>query len=230
MGEDIHGAHRSRMRERFDKQGMDGLQDHEVLEMLLYYSVPRADTNPTAHRLLKAFGTLHGVLEARPEALTQVEGVGQRSAQLIGFVRELAKRYETDRVENEMRDIPLTTSELIGAYIMPRFLGMTEERSLAVCTDQKGKILCVEELGKGTIRATEISVRRLAEAAMRVGAASVIIAHNHPSGFAAPSHDDLVATRRIREAMNGIGVRLRDHIIVAGDDFVSLRDSNLLDF
>ncbi len=230
MSESIHHEHRKRMKARFQKQGLDGLSDHEALELLLYFSVPRMDTNPIAHRLLDTFGTLHGVLDASPEALRSVNGIGESSALLLTLLREMMRRYATDKAEKDLKNASLNTTELLGAYLMPQFIGVAEERLIALATDIKGKVLGMEEMSRGTVRATDVNIRKLVEFAIRYQAASIILAHNHPGGLAIPSHDDMQTTRRIRDALQPLSIGLRDHIIVAGDDYVSMRDSKFLQY
>ena len=230
MSELIHRDHRSRMKARFAAQGLDGLNDHEALELLLYFAVPRVDTNPIAHRLLDTFGSLHGVIDASPEALKRVQGIGENAATLLVLLREMMRRYAMDKAEKDFKSASLTTTEKIGRYLTPFFVGVNEERMVALATDIKGKVLGVEEISRGTTRATDVNIRRLAEFAIRYQAASVILAHNHPGGLALPSHDDMQTTRRIRETLGSLSIGLLDHIIIAGDDFVSMSDSGMLKY
>lgn len=230
MSEEIHRDHRKRMKERFVAQGLDGLNDHEALELLLYFAIPRKDTNPIAHRLMHTFGTLHGVLDASPDALRSVDGMGENSALLLVLLRDMMRRYAMDKAEKDLKGAALTTTEMLGQYLSPWFIGVAEERMIALATDSKGKVLGAEEISRGITRATDVSIRKLVEFAIRYQASSVIIAHNHPGGLALPSHDDMMTTRRIREMLERLSIGLRDHIIVAGDDYVSMRDSGMLKY
>ena len=225
MAGGIHDNHRARVRARFAEQGLAGMHDHEVLELLLFYALPRVDTNPIAHRLMDAFGSFHAVLEAPVEELARVDGMGAGSAQFLHLLFETLRRYQTDRAADELHGVGLTTTELVGAYLTPQFFGLSEERALLLCLDSKSKVLSCTELTRGTVRATEINVRKIVEQAVRVSASSVVLAHNHPGGLALPSYDDRQTTQRIAETLRQIGIRLRDHIIVAGEDFVSMADS-----
>lgn len=230
MGDTTHRDHRARMKKRFMEHGLDSFHDHEVLEMLLYFSVPRVDTNPTAHLLLDTFGSLHAVLEATPEALADVKGIGDNSVTLITFFRQLMSRYATNKEEYDLKDAAMDTSEKIGRYLKPRFIDKHEEHLLAMATDMKGKVLGVEEISKGNVRATNINVRKIVEFAIKYNAAGIILAHNHPGGLAIPSDDDINATKMIQDILLTIDVALRDHIIIAGNDFVSLKDSNMMQY
>lgn len=226
----IHNEHRKRMRERFAKEGLDGMNDHEVLELLLFHALPRVDTNPIAHRLLNAFGSFHAVLEAPTHELAQVEGMGEGSARFLHLLRQTARRYQIDCSEDQLRGAGLTTTEMVGAYLAPQFFGLTEERSMLLCMDSKCKVLSCTELTRGTVRANEVNIRKIVEQTMRMNASAVVLAHNHPNGLALPSREDMQTTQRIADALKLIGIGLRDHIIVAGDDFVSMADSGLLNY
>ncbi len=225
--ESIHSGHRARMLERFRKQGLDGFNDHEALELLLYFAIPRGDTNPIAHRLMDTFHTYHSVIEATPEALASVEGIGEKTAALIVLVRETMRRYGIDKAEKDMQGLALDTSDKMSRYLSPYFTGISEERFVALATDIQGRVLGVQEISRGTIRATHIEIRKLAEFAIRHQAAGVIVAHNHPGGRALPSHDDMQVTRTIRDTLSALSISLQDHIIIAGDEFISMHDSDV---
>ena len=230
MSESIHRNHRKRMRERFWKQGLEGMLDHETLEMLLYFAMPRVDTNPIAHRLIHTFGSLHGALDASPSQLKEVQGMGENSVLLLSFLHELIRRYALDKNEQETKGIRLIDDETIGQYVVPYFLGMKEECMIVFAIDGKGRVMGVKEVSRGSVRTTEVNMRKIVEFALHSCAADLIIAHNHPGGLALPSHDDMQTTRRIRDTLLPLSIGLRDHIIVAGDDFVSMRDSKLMQY
>ena len=208
MGE--HDGHRARLRTR--------------LELLLFYSVPRANTNPIAHRLLERFGSLSGVLEAPRSELLKVEGVGAASATLLSLIPPLTRRYLMDK--NAM-GIVLDTSEKRGAYIQPLFIGQNNEQLYLLCLDQKFKLLNCVLLAEGNLGQVMVDMRTILDITLRSNASLVILAHNHTQGFALPSDEDLQITRQIAEALKMISVTLVDHIIVARDDFTSMRDSRV---
>lgn len=221
----VHEGHRQRMRRQLQTSGMDSLSDVQVLEVLLYYAIPRADTNPLAHRLLERFGSLSGVLEAAPDELVKVDGMGQAAAQLISLVLQLERRHFIDR--NGPASI-LDTTTRCGQYLVPYFHGEQNEVVYLLCLDAKCKALCCVPVHRGSITAASISVRKIVQTALNQNAASVVIAHNHPSGYALPSQEDIDTTRTIQAALHGVGIVLADHIIVADDDFVSLADDGYL--
>ena len=221
----MHEGHRQRMREQLKNSGMDSLSDVQVLEVLLYYAISRADTNILAHRLLERFGSLSGVLEAPVEELKKVEGVGESAANLIHLMFQIERRHLMDRADSIKI---LNTTGKCGKYLVPRFHGEKEEVVYLLCLDAKCAVLDCVPVHRGGVNVADISVRKIVKAALDVGATSVVLAHNHPSGLALPSPEDVQTTRRVRSALEAVGVALADHIVVADDDFVSFMDDGLL--
>ncbi len=220
----VHEGHRARKKEQFRKHGLDAFADHEALELLLYYAIPRQDTNPIAHRLLERFGSLEGVFSAPCAELQKVEGVGESAATLIRLLFPLCRRVRTAGVKHE---IILNTRENVGDFFLELFLGERQEVFYEACLDAKGKLLACFRLAEGSADQVSVNMRAIVENALNANASLVLLAHNHPSGVALPSNADSQTTLQIRRALADIGVELVDHIIVADDDFVSLRDSKL---
>ncbi|MCI9609896.1 MAG: DNA repair protein RadC [Oscillibacter sp.] len=221
----VHDGHRDRMRRRFLANGLNGFADHEVLELLLYYAIPRGDVNPLAHALMDRFGSLSGVLAAPAELLAQVEGVGERTAMLLRLVPQIAQMA---RLADMEREVALNTREKIGDYLLELFSRERNEAVYQVCLDGKGKLLACRRLGEGSASAVNLDVRKIVQNAIVFCACSVILAHNHPSGVALPSQEDHTATLRVKEALASIDVKLEDHIIVADHDFLSFAQSGFL--
>ena len=220
-----HDGHRKRMKQRFLRHGLDSFSDHNVLELLLFFAVPRMDTNLLAHRLLKAFGSLDGVFDASPEALMAVEGVGENTAVLIHLVPEAARRY---LIAKTAPGRVLASSEALGAYVLPLFFSGRSEAVYMLCLDAKMKLLDCRQLGTGNTVSVSLDVRRIVQTALDQNASAVVLAHNHSSGFAIPSEEDIAVTLHVRQVLDSVGVQLVDHIVVAGDDFVSMADSGYL--
>lgn len=218
---EMHEGHRERLKARFRAESLEHFDDLQVLELLLFYAIPRRDTNPVAHALLDRFGSLSGVLEAREEDLAAVPGVGENAALLLAMIPQLTRRYLRDVGEG---GCVLGTTEACGKYLLPYFLGAQEERVYLLCLDAKCKVLGCFLLHKGSVNAAAVSVRKVADAAIRSNASSVVLAHNHTSGVALPSEEDRNTTYAVYHALAAIGVRLADHIIMASGDFVSLAD------
>ena len=223
--ENIHQGHREKMRQRFLKSGLEGFADHEALELLLFYAIPRQDTNPIAHRLMERYGSLSAVLSAPAEDLKKVEGIGESAAVLLKAAGQIAQKA---RLSDATAQRPLTDVEAVGAYLLERYAGETHEMLYELCLDQKGKLLACKRLSEGSASSAALDIRKVVENAILTSASAVILAHNHPSGIALPSDDDCAATTRAARALQTIGVTLADHIVVADDDFVSMAQSGYL--
>jgi DNA repair protein RadC len=219
----IHKDHRRRVKARFLSEGLDHFDELHALELLLFFAIPQGDVNPLAHTLLDHFGNLHQVLKAPPEQLKAVKGIGEHTAILLGLVKGLSQKYLIDYDE---KAIQLRTLEECGAYLLDRFLGRRNETVMLLCLDAKRAPLACRIVSEGSVNTTEVSVRKVVEAALAVNATSVLLAHNHPSGIAVPSMEDIVTTRRMAMALDAVGIPLEDHIVVAGRDYVSLVRSN----
>ena len=221
----VHEGHRARKKEQFRTHGLDAFADHEVLELLLYYAVPRQDTNPIAHRLMEKFGSLDAVFAADRAALESVEGMGENAATLISLFYPLCRRV---RASSGAHETVLSDTEQAGRYFLELFFGEREEKLYEACLDAKGRLLSCQLISAGSTDSVQLSIRRIVENALKCGASSVLLSHNHPSGVALPSPDDNAATLSVFDALRTVGVELADHIIVADDDFVSLRHNGLL--
>ena len=218
----VHKGHRERLKRRFLEEGLDGFTDIQALELLLFYAVPRQDTNPIAHALLDRFGSLSRVLEAPMEELVKVKGVSAHSAALLHLVTGMGRLYQVDRARcNRV----LSNLDEIGAYLTPFFFGRKLETVFLLCMDAKCKVLCCREVGEGGINSASISPRKVVETALAAGATTVVLAHNHPSGVAVPSLEDVQATRRIAAALSAVEIHLADHMVIAEGDFVSMIQS-----
>ena len=220
----VHDGHRERLRQRFRDEGIGSFADHNVLELLLTYAIPRRDVNEEAHRLVARFGSLSGVFDAPIEELERTEGLGPYAALLVKLVPQICRRYMIDRASE---GTGINTSEDAGNFLLPRFMTETNEVVYVLCLDAKGKVTGCQRLSEGSVNTAEISVRRIVEAALVYGSNSVVIAHNHLSGIALPSDEDLRTTLKVKAALDAVGITLRDHIIISDGDFVSLKESGL---
>ena len=220
----IHDGHRQRLKERFLKEGLDNFDELQVLELLLFYCVPRQDTNPIAHALLERFGSLAQVLEADPAELRKVPGIGENAATFLSLVMSASRYYQVNKASSA---VILPTIEQCGKYLLHRFHGRRNETVFLLCLDAKCKVLCCKEVGEGSVNSAAVPIRRIVEIALGANATSVILAHNHPSGLAIPSGEDVQTTRRLAAALDAVEIVLSDHIVVAEDDFVSMVQSGL---
>ena len=224
--ENIHAGHRQRLRKKFLQLGADSLEPHELLELLLFYAVPRANTNPTAHELFRQFGSLKNVLTAPVEDLVRVEGLGESSALLISLVARLYCRAMVESME-ESRDI-LDTTERLGKYFVALLAAESREVMYQLSLDAKGRLLKRFKVNEGSAAGVDFDVRKIVVNALSSNASMVVLAHNHPSGVALPSGADCAGTEAVREALDVVNIVLADHIIVADNDYVSFRESHLL--
>lgn len=218
----IHNGHRARLKQRFLEQGLDGFADHEVLELLLFYAIPRADVNPLAHQLLAHFGSIDRVLEASVEELCQVKGIGESTALLLHLVPQVERRYAISR---NRRGEKIRNSAQASVYLAPYFRYAREELIYLLCLDSSQQVICCLRLAQGSSDCANFSIRQVAEAALSRKASGVILAHNHPSGIALPSGADLITTKQLKGVLEAVGIRLLDHLVLGNGDFVSLSQS-----
>ena len=213
----LHEGHRERMRRQLKTSGMDSLSDVQVLEVALYYAIPRRDTNEIAHALLSRFGSLSGVLEAPRAELLKIDGMGESAADLLLLFVQMERRHMMDRGSVETI---LDTTYKCAQYLAPRFIGEPEEVVYLLCLDAKCKVLDCSLVHRGAVNMTAISARKIVKTALDHNATSVVVA--------LPSREDRETTATLKAALNAVGVALVDHVIVADGDFVSLADDGLL--
>lgn len=221
----VHDGHRDRLRDRFREHGLDSFNDLNALELLLFYAIPRRDTNEIAHALLDHFGSLHAVFEASEQELCAVPGVGLQAATLLRLLPQVMRKSACSKAVN-IKTIR-TTAEA-AKYLIPRFLYEQDEVILLLCLDSQKRVITCAEVGRGVVNASETSLRRIVETALKHKSASVILAHNHPDGVACPSVEDDVMTKQIFRSLSLVGISLEDHIVVAGEAYASFRDIGML--
>lgn len=223
----MHEGHRQRMRDRFRKDGLDGFAHHEVLELLLFYGRARGDVNALAHELLDAFGSLKSVLEARPEQLMSVRGVGEETATLVSLMIPLFRRYQACIREEKTH---IVTKEEAKQYCVSLLAGWRTERFYALCFSTTHRLLGQRLIAAGSLTEVAAYPRLVIETALNYNAHEVILCHNHPGGSLNPSADDIAATRRLDALLSGLGIILLDHIIVSGDEAYSMMQHGDLSF
>lgn len=220
----IHAGHRQRVRDKFIAQNsLDDFADHNILEFLLFYSVPRADTNELAHRLIREFGSLKGVFDAPVEALMKVDGIGENTAVLIKLIPSLTRIYMNQDAQS-IKTI-ITTQDAVN-YLRPKFMGMRNEALAMLCLNRSGKILKYSVISKGGIDYTHVDTRKILFDILSNNATEIIIAHNHPGGLCAPSKADIEMTRMISQSVMNTGTVLRNHIIISENDYFSFADNS----
>ena len=221
--DNIHNGHRDRIRQEFLIHGFDqNTPPHKILEILLFYCVQRADTNPIAHELIAKYGSVAAVLDAPVQELAAFKGLSERSAVLLKLIMPIAQRYIYDKQEQKPT---FKSLDGIGKYVLGRYLGETREKIAVMCLDAKGSMLDFALLGEGSLDSVGLSNRDLVKKALDSNATAVVLCHNHPNGIALPSESDIQLTKNAAQTLLGIGVQLIDHVIVADTDFVSMAQS-----
>lgn len=219
-------GHRQRLRERFLASGLEGFHDYEVIELLLTLATPRRDCKQSAKAALKRFKSLQGVLEASPDALTKVPGIGPKNLFGLKLVPAVADRYLKKKIVQ--RDVVSHSGQLID-YLTHRLGDKTRECFAAVYLDAKNRVIDSEVLFTGTLTASSVYPREVVRAALEQHAAAVIFVHNHPSGDPYPSPEDIAITRRLLFACEVMAIRVHEHLIVGGNRTFSFADQGYID-
>ena len=228
MDGNIHAGHREKMRDRFiHDKGFENFEDHQILELLLFYANTRSDTNPLAHALLEEFGSLKGVLEARPEQLMQVKGIGKQQAVLISMVVPLTRVWHRCAMEAPRR---IGNSREAEEYCLSILAGERTERFYVVSLNAKCNVLGRRKISEGSLSEVSAYPRMVMETALNYNAHSVLLCHNHPGGTCAPSPEDISSTLQLQRLLNGVGILVLDHIIVAGDRTYSMIQHGDIDY
>lgn len=220
----LHEGHRQRLKARFREEGLDNFSEINALELLLFYCVPRKDTNPLAHALLDYFGSLTKVMEATPDEIEKVLGIGEHVATFLPLVTAMGRYYQSCQ-KKHMKI--LNNSDDYGNYLMAKFLGRRNETVFLLCLDAKGKLLASKMIGEGSVNSAGVPIRRVVEVALAHNSSTVVLAHNHPSGVAIPSVEDVETTYVLARALQAVEIVLADHLIVADNDYVSMLHSGL---
>ena len=218
----LHDGHRLRLKKRFLEDGLQNFDEHQVLELLLFYCIPRQNTNDLAHDLINQFGSLSQVLTASPGELQKVPGIGENAAIFLSILNAFCRYYYTTKDKDP---VILDNEEKCSAFLLPRFHRQRNEGVQMLCLDAKGKLLCHKELGEGSVNSAAVPIRRIVEIALGANATAVVLAHNHPSGIALPSPEDELTTHQLAMALSAVDIVLMDHFIIADGECVSLRAS-----
>lgn len=223
MANDLHNKHRERVRKEFLTDGFsENSSEHKLLEMLLYFAIPRKDTNEIAHLLIKRFGTLSGVLEAPAKELMKIDGVGENTAMLLKLMIPVTKKYMASKTQKVN---VFDNMDSICGFLTEKYIGFDVETFAVTTFNSRGAVVGFDILAQGDCVTVNVSVRNILEIILRNKAVCAVISHNHPGGTAMPSAADIETTKQIAETLKNIDVRLLDHIILCDDDYVSLAQS-----
>ena len=219
----IHSGHRQRLKQAMLDSDFNAMSDINLLEAVLFYSIPRSDTNEIAHRLLNAFGSMEAVFEASYDNLAKVSGVGESSAFLIKLIGKTAKRissYDTKKA------VYVHDTNDAAQILQPYFIGEKDERMVALFLDNQGKLIRAQVLGEGVVNSVSFDNRKLLEGAIHTNCSTIILAHNHPHGLLNASKEDLNLTQSVREMLRPINVCLYDHLIYADGHWRCVSERN----
>lgn len=223
MENNIHEGHRQRLREEFLKHGFDeNTPSHKILELLLFHCVKQKDTNPLAHALIEKYKTVSGVLDAPIEELVQFSGITENNAILFKLIIPIARIYLYEKRSDNDK---FSNLDEIGDFLVERYMGIHDERLSLLGFDSSGKKLFFEFISEGDIASVGVSSRNIIKKLLDAGASCAVISHNHPSNIALPSEADVDVTKSLAKAMESIGINLIEHIVVAGGDYISMRQS-----
>ncbi len=226
MDKKLHEGHRQRVKSRYLSEGLDAFEDHQILEMLLFFCIPMKDTNEIAHKMMIEFGSLAGLFEADPKDICKRCGVSENTAILVSLIPSLSRRY----FRGKWGDKPvLDSSTKAGEYLISLFTGRTYENFFVICLDSQNRVNYAALVHEGTINEAPVYPRLIVETSLRHKANSIILAHNHPGGNLQPSSADIEVTRKIVTAIEAISIKVMDHIIVAGEKYYSFAEKDLID-
>ncbi|MBQ9965914.1 MAG: hypothetical protein IJP22_04220 [Clostridia bacterium] len=223
MSNDLHSGHRQRLRARLLEQGISkSTPPHEILEFILFHSIPRKDTNELAHELIARFGSLAGVFDAPINELMKVKGINKNTITLLKLFMPIARVYIDEKLAapKDFRNI-----DEVGHYLLKKHIGYTNEVLSVMSLNAKGKLLSYDIIAEGSLNEVAASRRKIVELAMAKQAHCVVLCHNHPGGFAVPTAADLKITALIQDSLLNFDIALLDHIILSDDDYVSLFQS-----
>ena len=218
-------GHRKRLRERFLKSGLEGFLDYEIVELLLTLGTPMKDCKQMAKAAIKMFKGLRGVLDASLDELQKIKGIGPSNAFGIKLFQSVSERYAREKLSSK---ISLTSPQKVADYLREKLGREKKEHFVALLLDSQNYLIHISDISIGTLNETLVHPREVFEPAVRLLAASIIVAHNHPSGDLEPSDEDLKLTQRLLSVGELTGIPIIDHFIVSSVGYISFKDKGLL--
>lgn len=218
-------GHRKRLRSRFLRSGLDGFLDYEIVELLLTLGTPRKDCKPIAKTAVQEFGGLRGVLEASPEELRQIKGLGPHNIFGLKLFQTLSERHAQEKLPKK---IFLGSLGAVVSYLQEKIGKEKKEHFLILALDTRNNLIKISNISTGTLNSSLVHPREVFKEAIQAAAAQVIVAHNHPSGDLKPSDEDVEITKDLIDSGKILGIEVLDHIIITKDDFYSFKDKGLI--
>ena len=226
MSNDLHKNHRKRVRERFKKDNdLDSFEEHQVLELLLFYAIPRRDTNELAHKMINEFGSLYNLMNANPDEIEKRCKVSEQTSVLITMIPHICIKFLLSKINSE--NIVINSFSIAKNYLEALLAGKPFESFYMMCLDMNKRLKKVVKISDGNSNSSPIYMEKVVGDAILYKSSFVIIGHNHPSGNQNPSNADLEVTRQIVNALLYVNIKVLDHIIICGETNFSFAKKNL---
>lgn len=218
----IHQNHRLRVRQRYLSGGIDSMPEHNIVEFLLFYCVPYKDTNGMAHDLIEKFGDINGILDAPIEELQKINGIGENAAIMLKLLHDICCKYNRNIISRKASN---ADSDELEEFLAAKYYGETREIVYVIGVDTRGSLNRCIKVCEGSPDSATVDKRMIAEAAIAAGTSTIILVHNHPGGFSAPSTTDVITTRELIPLLKELSINLIDHVIVSDDGCYSMAKS-----
>lgn len=221
--DNLHKEHRKRLRNRYVNAGIESFAEHEILEMLLFYVIPRRDTNPLAHKLINEFGSLQNVLNSSCQDLITIDGIGPATADFLTFIGDVIQFCTC----NNYARFSLKNKEKRYSYFLNELqYEMRKEILMVACMDNSMCVRKCSKLNAGEPGTVHFDIQSLTNMILESRCTNVILAHNHPNGEAVPSYEDIQSTKYIKKTLKALGITLIDHIIIGNKQAYSMAEQN----
>ncbi|MBP9989320.1 MAG: RadC family protein [Ruminococcus sp.] len=215
----IHSGHRQRVRSRYLKSGISSMDEHNIIELLLFYSIPYKDTNEIAHKLVDKFGSISAIIDAPVEELMNIDGVGENTAALIKLVHDISQIYSENKFKKK---IDLSDSTKLFDYLSMKYMGEEKEIVFLLSFDSQSRLQRCIKICDGSLDSAQIDKREIMKTMLINNVKFAVLAHNHPNGFAVPSLADVKATEELVSLLASVNINIIDHVIVAEDGCFSM--------
>lgn len=223
-----HKGHRQRLKTQMIESDLSSFPTHNILEAILFYSIPQVDTNNIAHELLNKFDSLSGIINAKHEQLCMVNGVKDNTSLLIKLIAEITKRYWIEQEDSINQKNIFNSVVDIATFLVNKYIGYNDEHAFVMYLDDKLKLISFEKISSGQNNSVSINKRELIAKIIKYDCTRIVLSHNHPLGDTQPSPEDFSATMDLKKLLESIGVELVDHIIISGKSFSSMRQLKLI--
>lgn len=221
--ENLHLSHRKRLKNRFLQEGLENFEDHQVLELALFFAIPRKDTNPIAHRLLMRFGSLAEVLNAPISELVKVEGMGEHAALFLKMQHGLLLKYQASFHQDKLN---LSSHKECVRLVHEKMKYLNHEEFHVLCLDSSMRLIKYLTLFKGTVNSATVNLREVTSKVLELDSSAIVVAHNHPAGVAYPSPEDITLTESLLTALRYQDVEVLDHLICTSTTCYSMLKDN----